>query len=108
MKLNKSPGYDGLPLEFYIVFFFFFFFFLMILVICFWINLIIPWIMVFYHFPKEMVLLRSSLKKDKNPLKIENYRSISLPSVDYKIIAETVANRLKSCMGNQSGFQEHW
>ena len=48
-------------------------------------------------------------KKDKDPLEIKNYRPISLLTVDYKLFAKTLANRLKLCMGNlinddQSGF----
>jgi hypothetical protein len=48
-------------------------------------------------------------KKDKDPLNIRNYRPISLLTVDYKIIAKTMAIRLKKCMGSlihsdQSGF----
>ena len=34
-------------------------------------------------------------KKDKDPLVIKSYRPISLLTVDYKIIANTLANRVK-------------
>ena len=48
-------------------------------------------------------------KKDKDLLDIKNYRPISLLTVDYKIIAKTMANRLKNCIDSvihpdQSGF----
>ena len=62
MKLNKSDGYDCLPLEFYTVF---------------WNDISDLLLNSFnysldnglYHFLKEMVLLRSSLKKIKIRLK---------------------------------------
>ncbi len=48
-------------------------------------------------------------KKDKDPLFINNYRPISLLTVDYKIIAKTLANRIKKYLNeiintDQSGF----
>ena len=48
-------------------------------------------------------------KKDKDPLCIKNYRPITLLTVDYKILAKCLANRLKPCMNDvinsdQSGF----
>jgi len=102
MKLNKSPGFDGLPLEFYIVF---------------W-NDICDMLLDSFNFSFDNGLLSLSQrngiitllpKKDRDPLKIQNYRPISLLSVDYKIIAKTMADRLKNCMGDlihdsQSGF----
>jgi len=102
MTPNKSPGFDGLPLEFYIVF---------------W-NDICDMLINSYNYSFENGLLSLSQrngvvtlipKKDKSPLKIKNYRPISLLSVDYKIIAKTMANRLKKFMGDlihndQSGF----
>ena len=48
-------------------------------------------------------------KKDSDPLYINNYRPISLLTVDYKIFAKTLANRMKKYLGgiinsDQSGF----
>ena len=48
-------------------------------------------------------------KKDKDCLYIKNFRSISLLTVDYKIFAKMLANRLKKCIyklihPDQSGF----
>ena len=48
-------------------------------------------------------------KKDKDISYLKNYRPISLLTVDYKILAKTIANRLKKCLdilihSDQSGF----
>ena len=48
-------------------------------------------------------------KKDKDSYYLRNYRPISLLTVDYKIFAKTLANRLKNYLGelinsDQSGF----
>ena len=102
MNLNKSPGFDGLPIEFYIVF---------------W-NVIYDILLNSYNYSFENGLLSLSQrngvitllpKKDKDLLDIKNYRPISLLTVDYKIIAKTLANRLKNCIDSvihpdQSGF----
>ena len=102
MNLNKSPGFDGLPIEFYIVF---------------W-NDINDMLLNSYNYSFENGLLSLSQrngvitllpKKDKDLLDIKSYRPISLLTVDYKIIAKTMANRLKNCIDSvihhdQSGF----
>jgi len=102
MNHNKSPGFDGLPVEFYIVF---------------W-NDINDMLIDSYNYSFENGHLSLSQrngiitllpKKDKDLMEIKNYRPISLLTVDYKIIAKTMANRLKACIGNlihfdQSGF----
>ncbi len=48
-------------------------------------------------------------KKGKGILCIDNYRHISLLTVDYKIFAKTLANRITNCLSypinsDQSGF----
>jgi len=102
MQLNKTPGYDGLPIEFYVVF---------------WKD-ICDMLIDSFNFSLQNGILSLSQrngiitlipKKDKNPLEIKNYRPISLLTVDYKILAKTLANRLKLCLNNlidsdQSGF----
>ena len=50
-------------------------------------------------------------KKDRDPHFIKNYRPISLLNTDYKIIAEVMANRLKSVLQqiihiDQTGFMK--
>ena len=102
MNHKKSPGYDGIPVEFYIVF---------------W-NDISDMLLdsLNYSFENGRLSLsqRNGIitllpKKDRDLLEIQNYRPISLLTVDYKIIAKTMANRLKECIGNlihpdQTGF----
>lgn len=102
MSKNKTPGFDGLPVEFYIVF---------------WMD-ISDMLVDSYNFSLRNGLLTQSQrngvitllpKKDKDPLDVKNYRPITLLSVDYKIITKTLANRMKGVMNDliqpdQSGF----
>lgn len=102
MKHNKSPGFDGLPVEFYIVF---------------WKDLS-DMLLDSFNFSLQNGAMSSSQrngvitlipKKDKDILYLKNYRPISLLTVDYKILAKTIANRLKKCLdslihSDQSGF----
>ena len=83
MNHNKSPGYDGIPVEFYIVF---------------W-NDISDMLLdsLNYSFENGRLSLsqRNGIitllpKKDRDLLEIQNYRPISLLTVDYKIIAESL------------------
>ena len=102
MKHNKSPGLDGLPVEFYIVF---------------WKDLS-DMLLDSFNFSLQNGVMSSSQrngvitlipKKDKDISYLKNYRPISLLTVDYKILAKTIANRLKKCLdilihSDQSGF----
>ena len=102
MKLNKSPGLDGLPVEFYITF---------------WPE-ICDMLLESYNYSMENGLMSNSQrngvitlipKKEKDIFYLKNYRPISLLTVDYKIFAKTLANRLKKCLEHlihhdQSGF----
>ena len=102
MKQNKTPGFDGFPVEFYIVF---------------WPD-ISDILFNSYKFSMENGLMSISQrngiitllpKKDKDCMYIKNYRPISLLTVDYKIFAKALANRLKKCIHtlihpDQSGF----
>ena len=102
MKHNKTPGFDGLPCEFYIVF---------------WQD-IFEFLINSYNYSMANGLLSQSQrngiisllpKKDKDANYIHNYRPISLLTVDYKIIAKTLANRMKKYLcviinSDQSGF----
>ena len=102
MHQNKTPGYDGLPTEFYITF---------------WPDISDILINSYnYSLSKGQMSLsqRNGIitllpKKDKDPLRIKNYRPISLLTVDYKLLAKTFANRLKKFISglinpDQSGF----
>ena len=91
MKQNKTPGFDGFPVEFYIVF---------------WPD-ISDILFNSYKFSMENGLMSISQrngiitllpKKDKDCMYIKNYRPISLLAVDYKIFAKALANRLKKCI----------
>ena len=104
MKMNKTPGFDGLPAEFYLVF---------------W-NDICDMLIDSFNFS----LLNGSMslsqrngiitllpKKDRDPLLVKNYRPITLLSTDYKILAKCIATRLKRCLhlvinSDQSGFMK--
>ena len=99
---NKSPGEDGLPSEFYKVF---------------W-NDIKVYLVNCYKLAFEMGKLGISQrrgiiclipKKDKDPIILKNWRPISLLNQDYKLLAKSIAERIKSCLKNiihndQTGF----
>ena len=88
MKLNKSPGEDGLPVEFNRVF---------------WAeisNFLVEMYNECFENSKLPTSMRKSLvtlihKKD-DKTKIDNYRPISLTNTDYRILAFILANRLQS------------
>ena len=104
MKLNKVPGCDGLPIEFY--------------------NrlrkvLREPLFAMFKEVVSKQEMSRSMKrglilllpKKNKNPLQIKSYRPLTLLSTDYKILAKICANRLKRVLPDiigeqQTGFME--
>ena len=102
MKHNKSPGLDGLPVEFYLVF---------------WKD-ISDMLLNSFNFSLQNGILSSSQrngvitlipKKDKDTFYLKNFRPISLLTVDYKLLAKTFANRLQKCLSylihsDQSGF----
>ena len=104
LNLNHSPGYDGLPTEFYIVFF----------------NDICDMILDCYYYSFEQGFMSISQRngvitllpqKDKDPLFIKNHRPITLLNTDYKIIAKVMANRRKSFLHeiiheDQTGFMK--
>ena len=104
MSHNKSPGLDGLPAEFYIVFF----------------HDIADLLIASLNFSFEQGILSPSQrnglvtllpKKDRDPNFVKNYRPISLLTTDYKLIAKTMANRLKLILDDlihedQNGFMK--
>ena len=98
IKTNKTPGFDGLPIEFYIVL---------------WPD-ICDLLLNAYNFSFSHGLLCQSQrngiinlipKKDKDPLYIKNYRPITLLTVDYKFVVKCLANRLKHMYGSSHSLR---
>ena len=92
MTTNKSPGYDGLPNEFYKHF---------------W-NELKHIVVASFNEAFEMGELSESHKqivisllfKKNDRMLFKNYRPISLPNVDYKILAFVLAKRIQKVIGN--------
>jgi len=105
MESNKTPGTDGIPVEFYKVF---------------W-NDIKPFFLAAINASHAKGLLSISqrrglltliLKQDKSLCYIKNWRPISLLNCDYKIAAKSIANRIKRTLplvivSDQTGFQKN-
>ena len=103
-KSNKSPGNDGLTMEFYAKF---------------W-NVICDRLIDSYNesFDKGMLsvsqrqaIITLLQKKDKDKLLLKNWRPISLLNLDYKILTKVFAIRMKKVLPfvihhNQTGFVE--
>ena len=91
MKLNKSPGNDGLTVEFYLTF---------------WPYIGGILVEVFNESYERGDLSTSQkqgvitlIEKDgKDPRYIKNYRPITLLNVDYKILSKVLANRMKEVL----------
>ena len=103
MQPNKSPGEDGLPIEFYRVF---------------W-NDIKHFLFNSYKYSLEIGALSITQKRGvisllpkKNDLTLlKNWRPLTLLNVDYKILAKIIATRLKDTLlhlidNDQTGFLE--
>ena len=103
MQNNKSPGEDGLPIEFYKVF---------------WLDIKDYLIASYKHSMAEGSLsitqkrgIISLLPKKKNLLFLKNWRPLTLLNVDYKIFAKLIATRLKTILSyiihaDQTGFMK--
>ena len=102
MKLNKTPGTDGLTVEFYLYF---------------WddIKILVHESLIYALQCKRLScdqkrgILRLIPKKGKDLTHIKNWRPISLLNTDYKILAHVLSNRLQSVLPNiisidQSGY----
>ena len=104
MESNKTPGTDGIPVEFYQVF---------------W-NDIKPFFLASINASRAKGLLSISQrrglltfipKKDKALCYIKNWRPISLLNWNYKIAAKSIANRMKRTLpsvinSDQTCFQK--
>ena len=102
MDSDKSPGTDGLPVEFYKVF---------------WNNISGPLIEALNHayqngelpITQRRGVIRLIPKKDADPHLIKNWRPITLLNCDYKIAAKAIAGRIKKVLPkiineDQTGF----
>ena len=105
MKLNKSPGNDGLSAEFYTTF---------------WFQIGKDLVEALNEAYERGNLTASQkqgvitlIEKDgKDPLYIKNYRPITLLNVDYKILSKILANRMKTVLSeiihfDQVGYMEN-
>ena len=105
MSREKSPGCDGLPVEFYITFF-----------------ERIKWLLLdtinsayrtgCLHDSATRGVISLILKKNKDTRYIKNMRPISLLNCDYKILEKILANRLKPALSNliyqdQKGYMQN-
>ena len=103
-KSNKTPGNDGLPIEFYITF---------------WDEikqlLVDSFNYAFTHgelsTSQKQAVISLLQKKGKDRLFLKNWRPISLLNVDYKILSKVIAERIRKILPsvihfNQSGFIE--
>ena len=95
IKTNKSPGDDGIPIEFYKAF---------------W-NEIGSLLVDVYNESFENKILPLSMRKSvitlihkrEDKTKIENYRPISLTNTDYRILACVLASRLQRVINDIVG-----
>ena len=92
MKLNKSPGIDGITVEFYRNF---------------WEDLKVTALNIFnscYKFQEltdiQKIGALSLIYKKNDPLDLNNYRPITLLNIDTKIIAYALAQRIKPVLAN--------
>ena len=99
---NKSPGSDGIPAEFYKMF---------------WIDIkeyLLKAINASYEAGSLYITLKQGIitlipKKDKDTLELKNWRPITLLNQDYKLIAKSIASRIKKTLktiinSDQSGY----
>uniref|UniRef100_A0A3B3I0R1 Reverse transcriptase domain-containing protein n=1 Tax=Oryzias latipes TaxID=8090 RepID=A0A3B3I0R1_ORYLA len=105
LKINKSPGKDGLTAEFYKQFS----------------DNLAPFLLKVFEESINKGALPPTLsqglitlipKPRKDPLSLDNWRPITLLNCDYKILALILANRIKPVLDtiideNQSGFMQN-
>ena len=102
MASNKSPGTDGLPVEFYKVFWDYVKPFLLNALNCSYTN-------GHLSITQRRGLITLVPKKNKPANLLKNWRPITLLNCDYKIEAKSIANRIKKVLpkiinNDQTGF----
>lgn len=99
LNRGKSPGLDGLPPEFYVVF---------------W-DQVGPLILDSinyaikqgsFHRDQRNALITVLLKKGKDPLECSSYRSISLICGDMKIYSKVLVTRMETVVGKLIHFDQ--
>ena len=90
MKTGKTPGIDGLPVEFYKTM---------------WHTIKKEFVIVIRCIFEKLLLCKDMNKgviklvpKNKNKYNVNNLRPITLLNVDYKIVTKIIANRLKKIL----------
>lgn len=104
MENDKTPGHDGIPVEFYKVF---------------WERISQPLYKAIQKCERQEILYSSALrgvitlipKKERDLLFLQNWHPISLLNVDYKIISKALALRMKGKLPfliheDQTGFMQ--
>ena len=104
MDLDKTPGTDGLPAEFYKMF---------------WKDISIYLLSALnlayesgcLSITQRRGIIKLIPKKDAEPLYVKNWRPITLLNTDYKIAAKAIANRIKAVLpklisNDQTGFMK--
>ena len=92
LSQGKTPGSDGLPLEFYVKF---------------W-DQLCPILLQLYNFSFDQGSLSPSMQesvtrlifKKEDPKHLKNWRPISLLNVDYKILSKALTNRLSKVLAS--------
>ena len=102
MKPRKTPGSDGLPIEFYKVFW-------NKISHCLLNTFNYAYIEGKFSISQRCWIIKLIPKKDAEPYFVKNWRPITLLNSDYKIAAKAIANRLQNVLpklidSDQTGF----
>ena len=104
MDLDKTPGADGLPAEFYKLFWKDIYIYLLS-------ALNLAYKSGCLSITQRRRIIKLIPKKDAEPLYVKKWRPITLLNTDYKIAAKAIANRIKAVLpklisNDQTGFMK--